>query len=283
MYRAASRLLLGLAKNWMAGESLEDALVRTRFANSKGMGGIINLLGEHSKSPSAIQANTQEYSRMLKLVKQRGLRSSISVKPTQLGLIVSQSLFESNLEFLAKEALELGSFVWLDMESSHYTDSTLDAYLKLYERYKNLGVALQANLQRTSADLDRLIRARGRVRLVKGAYSEPSGIAFRSRKETDRRYLDLMRRLFAQSRDFAIATHDEKMIQEAVRLRRSGDAWFEFQMLLGIRNDLKPNLIRQGYVLNEYIPYGRDWLPYSLRRINERKRNIILLARSLFQ
>jgi proline dehydrogenase len=167
------------------------------------------------------------------------------------------------------------------MESIKFTEDTIAIYLELYEQYDMTGVAIQSYLRRSASDLLHIAEHDGKVRLVKGAYHEPEEHAFTSKDEVDANYVKLMKMLFESRIYFAIATHDSNMIEEAIRL--NNDAKFEFQMLMGIRDELKNDLVTKKFSVAEYIPYGSQWLPYSVRRIRERKRNLLLLARSLIQ
>jgi proline dehydrogenase len=182
---------------------------------------------------------------------------------------------------LADKAKKLGQFVWMDMESVRFAEDTIAIYLELYERYNMTGVAIQSYLRRSASDLLHIAEHGGKVRLVKGAYHELEEHAFSTKEEVDANYAKLMKMLFESGNYFAIATHDSNMIEEAIRLNKNSK--FEFQMLMGIRDELKNDLVAKKFAVAEYIPYGGQWLPYSVRRIRERKRNLLLLARSLIQ
>jgi len=169
------------------------------------------------------------------------------------------------------------------MESSEHTDETIELYSSFFPKYERLGIALQANLKRTEDDLNYLIEIGAKIRLVKGAYRERSDIAFRSRENVDKNYIKLMTKLFKKGNEFAIATHDEKIIKNAKRLSKKYPRKFEFEFLKGIREEIKTDLTKKKFVVSEYIPYGTDWLAYSVRRIKERRRNILLLGSSLIQ
>jgi proline dehydrogenase len=169
------------------------------------------------------------------------------------------------------------------MESSDHTDETIEIYQNLFSRYERLGMALQANLMRTENDLVDLITMGAKIRLVKGAYRENPKVAYKSKNEIGQNYLKLMGLLFRKSNEFGIATHDSAMIENAVKLSKKYERRFEFQMLRGIRDGLKPRLVSSGFGVSEYVPYGTNWLPYSIRRLKERKRNILLLGSSFIQ
>ncbi|HEU4984910.1 MAG TPA: proline dehydrogenase family protein, partial [Nitrososphaera sp.] len=179
-----------------------------------------------------------------------------------------------------KKASELGQFLWIDMESAKFTEDTITIYLEVLKDHPMTGVAIQAYLRRSGADILHIIEHGGKVRLVKGAYHEPEEHAFATTEEVDRNYSHLLKMLAEGGRFFAVATHDDRLVNEAINLHADN---CEFQMLMGIRDELKSRLIARGLPVSEYIPYGSQWLPYSVRRLRERKRNLLLLARSLVQ
>jgi len=277
----AERLLYRVAKRWIAGYQLEDAIKAAQNANARKLPVILNRLGEHTPDSRLIEEYTQEYLRLLDAINEQGVDGTISVKPSQLGLAVDPVLFRSNLGRILERAERRKRFVWLDMENSPYTEATLKVYTELLADHHDLGVCLQANLKRTQKDLQNLVTNSGKIRLVKGAYPEDASIAYKKRSSIDSNYKQLMEMLFKAGNDFAIATHDTRLIEEAERLSKENKKQFEFAMLKGIRDDLKEKLISQGYQVSEYIPYGPEWYNYSKRRIRERKRNILLLARSI--
>jgi proline dehydrogenase len=286
------RLLLRLVKKWTAGDDMEGALMAARSSNMKGQKAIINYLGEDHAEVERIRRNMKEYSILLERLYSDKIDGCISVKPSQLGLSVSYDLCLKNLKTLNKSATEFGGFTWIDMESSKYTDDTLMLYLELLRYQHNIGVALQSVLRRTPSDLLHLLEVGSKVRLVKGAYHENEHIAFTSREEVNANYIKLLGMLFGSNYvnnntiEFAIATHDSKLIEYTVRLWKNskiGIKNFEFEFLKGIRDELKRDLVEKGFRVAEYIPYGDEWLPYSVRRLIERKRNLLLLARSLVQ
>lgn len=176
------------------------------------------------------------------------------------------------------------NWLWVDMEGSSFTDKTIDVYKKVYSKYPNTGIAIQANLKRSESDLRNLITIGARVRLVKGAYNESPSIALKNKKEISENYSKLMKMLFLQKERnfFAVATHDSRLILEAQALSKENNSNFEFEMLMGVRDKLKLELVQEKYQVREYIPYGPEWFPYSMRRLREKKSNIFLLARSLF-
>lgn len=256
-------------------------MIAARNANERKINAIINRLGEHTPDRSLIQEYVDEYLRLLEAIQGENVQATISIKPSQIGLAAEISLYRDNLLKILAMAEEEGRFVWIDMENSPYTESTVEVYRELLGAHKDLGLCLQANMRRSENDLKALLPRGGKIRLVKGAYPENGEVAFKRRSELNANYLRLMHLLFEQSGFFAIGTHDEKMITEAEKLSRDHNANFEFQLLKGIRDDLKSRLLADGFRVSEYIPYGPEWYNYSKRRMRERKRNILLLIRSI--
>ncbi len=277
------KILFGVAKQWIAGNTIDEALAAAKNSYKNGMSVIINRLGEYHTSKQLIERTIDEYKTVMSSFRKWKVSGGISVKPTQIGLSRSKKECLQNFEILIKTAFSSQSFVWVDMESTDHTDETIEIYQKLFTRYERLGMALQANLTRTENDLDDLLSTGAKIRLVKGAYREDSKVAFKSKEKVDQNFVKLMRVLFENGNEFGIATHDSKMIEQAIILSKKHECKFEFQMLRGIRDELKPDLVKKGFALSEYIPYGTNWLPYSIRRLKERKRNILLLGSSFVQ
>jgi proline dehydrogenase len=274
-------LLLRIAKHWIAGENYEDALKRAEQSNAQKILGIVNLLGEDITAREEASAATQEYLEILKVIAARKIRTCISLKPTQLGLGIDTSFYKENLGTVVSTAESLSNFVWVDMEGSQYTADTVDSYLELAKKFDNVGLAIQAYLKRSEEDVKRILDVNGKIRLCKGAYNESAEIVFKKRDDINHNYSKLMRLIFERGRGFAVATHDEKLIQEAITLSNTHHTDFEFEMLMGIRDKKKLELAQMGYRVSEYIPFGKSWWAYSTRRITEHKSNIFLLARSL--
>jgi proline dehydrogenase len=295
-YLLMERLLLKLVKKWAAGDDMEDAITAAKGCNMKGQKAIMNYLGEDYTEEERIIQTAKEYSNLLERLYLDKIDGCISVKPSQLGLSVSYELCLKNFKALTKRAEEFGRFIWIDMESSKYTCDTLILYLDLFSKYRDIGVVLQSALRRSASDLLHLIEAGGKVRLVKGAYHENERIAFTSHGEINTNYIKLLDILFVcndisnnggnNALKFAVATHDSKLIEYTIRLWKTSKIHiksFEFEFLKGIRDELKKHLVEEGFRVAEYIPYGDEWLQYSVRRLRERKRNLFLLARSLVQ
>jgi proline dehydrogenase len=276
-------LLLRFARQWVAGERMEDALRVAKDANARGMDALVNHLGEHYRERAPVEATRAEYLRLLDAMRSDGVRGTVSLKPTQFGVLIDKGYALSQMLPVLDATKADGRVLWLDMEHTGTTDDTLWIGERLLERYDRVGICVQANLKRTSADLERLIRDRARIRLVKGAYKETEDIAFRSRSEVDRAYLEHLETLFTKARDFAVGSHDGRMISRALELGRQHPTPFEFAMLQGVRDPMKADLVRQGYRVSEYIPYGPNWLPYFSRRLRERPRNIVTMARSFVE
>lgn len=277
------KVLFKIAKQWIAGNTADDALTSAKNAYQLGRHAIINKLGEYNTSKKQILSTIDEYQKIINSFRKWNIRGAISVKPTQIGLSISQKECCRNFEKIVQEARDAHVFVWLDMESADHTDETIEIYNAFFSKYERLGIALQANLKRTEDDLNDLLGIGAKIRLVKGAYREKTSIAFKSKEDVDKNYVKLMNILFKKCNEFAIASHDGKIIRKAQNLSKKYPKKFEFQMLKGIREELKSDLIKKKFVVSDYIPYGVNWLPYSIRRIKERKRNILLLGSSLIQ
>ncbi|MFL6365383.1 MAG: proline dehydrogenase family protein [Nitrososphaeraceae archaeon] len=290
------RLLTRLVKKWAAGQDMEDALIAAKSCNMKGQKAILNYLGEDNTEEERINRTTKEYSDLLERLHADQIDGCISVKPSQLGLCISYELCLKKLKAIINGAMKFRVFVWIDMESSKYTDDTLMLYLELFAHYPEIGVVLQSALRRSASDLLHLMEVGAKVRLVKGAYHENEQIAFVHHEEINANYIKLLEMLFSRNYmnnnevdnalKFAVATHDSKLIEYAIKLSKTakiGIKNFEFEFLKGIRDELKSELVEEGFRVAEYIPYGDEWLPYSVRRLSERKRNLFLLARSLVQ
>ena len=277
------KVLFKIAKHWIAGDTVDDALIAAKSAYSLRRHAIINKLGEYHTSKKQIKVVLEEYQKIVNSFRKWKIRGAIAVKPTQIGLSISQKECNRNFEKIIQKARNAHVFVWLDMESSEHTDKTIEIYHTFFSKYERLGIALQANLKRTENDLNDLIGVGAKIRLVKGAYKEKANISFKTKKDVDNNFIKLMKILFKKGNEFAIASHDTKIIQKAQSLSKKYPRKFEFQFLKGIREEFKSDLVKKKFVVSEYIPYGVNWLPYSIRRIKERKRNILLLGSSLIQ
>jgi proline dehydrogenase len=282
------RLLFRVSKQWIAGYTAQEALFAAQDSNNSGMFPILNYLGEEVKDEARIDRTVSEYMIIINLLNSSKVSGAISIKPTQIGLAIDNNLLLKNLRRISEYALRKCVFVWIDMEAYQYVENTLSTYLNVLKINKQVGIVIQAYLKRSFSDLMHLMEQTAHVRLVKGAYTDDETKAYRSDPEIDKNFYTLMEFIFSHrsvTGTIAIATHDSKLIEKAILLSQQSDSRqnLQFQMLRGIRNELKTRLIQRGYRVGEYIPYGETWLPYSIRRIRERKRNILLLARSLIQ
>lgn len=275
-----------LSARFVAGPTLDDALRVGRRINNEGIILTLDHLGESVTSLGEAAQARDVYLRALTAIHEHGVRGNVSLKLTQFGLDLSADACRANVAQLVERAASLTGFVRIDMESSEYTDRTLGLVEDLYTQYGSVGTVIQAYLYRSRKDIERLCARRIRVRLCKGAYLEPASVAFARKADVDRNYLDLMRLLLDQSDQPAIATHDERIIDQtkAYAARKGiGRDRFEFQMLYGIRRDLQRRLVAEGYRLRLYVPFGKAWYPYLMRRLAERPANLFFLARHFFR
>ena len=278
-----NRLARGMARRFVAGETLEEALATIRELNAKGITATLDLLGESVTNEREARAARDEYLRMLDSIQERGLDANVSLKLTAMGLDISEDLCASIMHDVLERAQGYGTFVRIDMESSDYTERTLRLFdERLYPAYKgHVGVVLQSYLYRTMADVERANALGARVRLCKGAYKEPASVAFQEKADVDRNYVKCMHELMKHGNYPGLATHDPKMIDEAKRFAAAegiAKDRFEFQMLYGIRRDLQEQLVREGYRMRVYIPYGTQWYPYLMRRLAERPANLVFIT-----
>ena len=283
------RLLFKVSKRWIAGYSNNDAMIEAKKSNHNGMSALLNYLGEGYVEKSQIDRSVTEYITLLDLLKSNDIRGSVSVKPTQIGLSVGYDKCLENFRKISEKAIQSGHFMWIDIESSIFVEDTLSIYLEILRKNRDTGVAIQSYLKRSHSDLLHLMEHSANLRIVKGAYSEEKDKAYQSNNEINQNFSALMKLVLEESvydGIVAIATHDSKLIQEALVLSWKGSERvknLQFQLLKGIRDELKLQLVTNGYLVLEYIPYGEKWLQYSIRRIKERKRNVFLLARSLIE
>ena len=274
------------ARRFIAGETAAEAIAAARQLEHQGLTVTLDLLGEGVASIEDATTATRAYAEVIAEVERAGVGRNLSIKLTQLGLSVDRATCVDNLRRILDVATPGGFFVRIDMENSPYTDATLDVFETVWKiGYRNVGVVVQSYLRRSAADVERLNAMGARVRLVKGAYREPSDVAFQKKTEVDAAFLELMRMLLAKGTYPAIATHDPAMI-EATRAfaaeRHLPRDKFEFQMLYGIRRDLQASLSADGYPFRVYVPFGREWFPYFMRRLGERPANVGFVLRSLF-
>src|SRR5208337_1554082 len=249
-------VLLRLAKRWISGVDLDSALADAKKANLRGMGAVVNFLGEEIRDPAIAESHTAEYLRLQQRISEDGIHGFASVKLTQLGLGADDAGAVERFERIAANSEKFNQALWIDMEGSPFTERTLSIYLAALRKHRKLGIVLQAYLRRSESDLPRLLDAGAKVRLVKGAYRESREVVYPSRKEVSGSFSRLMRMLFDRGEGFAIATHDSALVEEAKKLAESKQVNFEFEMLKGIRDELKADLVKSGYRVSEYLPYG---------------------------
>lgn len=271
-----------LTRRFVAGETLEDELtVCARLAARKTFS-TLDHLGENVTSLAEAAASRDAYLDALGEIERRNLPSTVSIKLTQFGLDLSPEACLENVQALSIRAAAIGSRVEIDMESSEYTDRTL----QVVEKIGTARAVVQAYLYRSATDIERLNALKIPVRLCKGAYNEPAAVAFPAKRDVDQSYLKLMKLLLDKGTYPAIASHDETILGEAFRYARERKIppdRFEFQMLYGIRNDLQQRIIDLGYHLRVYVPYGVAWYPYFMRRLAERPANALFLAKNVFK
>jgi len=292
--RAATDLAAAqrVARRFVAGETLEDALRVIRSLNAKGMRVTLDHLGENVTSAGTARQAAESYVIALRTIAAEQVDANVSLKLTQMGLDVDADLCRENLEHILTVAAETDNFVRMDMEGSPYTQRTLDLYDALRDAgFDNVGVVIQAYLYRSEGDIQRLIERGAAVRLCKGAYDERPIVAYPRKRDVDANYVRLMKMLVgsrARERGVraAIATHDENMIratQSCLREQGLPKDSVEFQMLYGVRPALQEQLAAAGYPFRVYVPYGTEWYPYFMRRLGERPANVIFLAKNYFR
>jgi proline dehydrogenase len=271
------------ANRFVAGETLDTALAAVARLNARGITASLDLLGESVNNEAEARAAGQQYIAMLDRIHERKANANVSVKLTAMGLDISEELCVAIMHKILQRARDYGTFVRIDMESSEYTQRTLDLFeQRLYPAYReNVGLVLQSYLYRTFADVQHANLRKARVRICKGAYKEPEGVAFPDKKDVDSNYIKCMQELLLKGIYPGIATHDESIIKEAKRFAKANDIAaerFEFQMLYGVRRDLQDRLARDGYRMRVYVPFGTQWYPYLMRRLAERPANVAFLA-----
>jgi proline dehydrogenase len=273
------------ARRFIAGESVTEAIAAARVLEQQGLTVTLDLLGESVSSSEEAAAATRSYADAMAEIDAAGVGRNISLKLTQLGLEVDRATCIDNLRRVLDRATAGNFFVRIDMENSPFTEQTLDVLETVWQiGYRNVGTVIQSYLRRSMKDVERLNAMGVRIRLVKGAYREPREVAYQQKAEVDAAFIELMRVLLRQGTYPAIATHDPAMIEAttsfAAQERIAKDA-FEFQMLYGIRRDLQASLSRQGYPFRVYVPFGKEWFPYFMRRLGERPANVGFVLRSL--
>jgi proline dehydrogenase len=283
-----NKLAKNMANRFVAGETLDTALAAVARLNARGITASLDLLGESVHNEEEARASGEGYVTMLDRIYERKADANVSVKLTAMGLDISEDLCVAIMHKILQRAREYQTFVRIDMESSEYTQRTLDLFeQRLYPAYReNVGIVLQSYLYRTFADVERANLLKARVRLCKGAYKEPETVAYPNKKDVDANYVRCMHELMLKGNYPGIATHDEAIIKEAKRFAKENQiatSRFEFQMLYGVRRDLQDQLVREGYRMRVYVPFGTQWYPYLMRRLAERPANVAFLTGSVFK
>lgn len=282
---ALKRLLSGpltrpLVSRFVAGENIDAAIAAVRQLNTQGMQATLDFLGESVHTGEAASAAALQYIALLHGINSAQADSNVSLKLTQMGLDVDAGLCQRNVERIVAQAQAFNNFVRIDMEDSHHTQQSLDLFQSIYAKYTNVGIVIQAYLYRSEEDIRLLNQLGARVRLCKGAYNEPAEVAFPQKQDTDSNFVKLMQLLLSEGNYPGIATHDENMISATISYAQqhgiSADR-FEFQMLYGVRRDLQARIVRDGYRLRVYVPYGQEWYPYLMRRMAERPANLVFI------
>jgi proline dehydrogenase len=275
-----------MARRFVPGEDLDPTIEAARTCNRAGMTASLNHLGENELTREDAERARASYTEALDRIAKEGVEANVSLKLTHLGLDLGGEFCAEQLRIVTRRAEELRNFVRVDMEGSAYTDRTLRIVKQARAESAAVGTVIQAYLYRSEEDVRDLLSIGCRIRLVKGAYKEPSRIAFRRMKDVDANFVKLMKILLPSGTYHALATHDPKMIEAAIRFAAEQNITkdkFEFQMLYGIRTDLQNRLVRQGYRVRVYIPYGQDWFPYFMRRLAERPANLLFFAKNLLR
>ena len=285
--RYGMRRSSSFARRFIAGESVAEAIEAARQIEQQGLLVTLDLLGESVATSDEAAVATKGYLDAVAVIERAGIGRNISLKLTQLGLDVDRATCIDNLRRILDTSSKSGFFVRIDMENSPYTDLTLEVLETVWNiGYRNVGTVIQSYLKRSPGDVDRLNALGVRVRLVKGAYNEPREVAYQQKSEVDASFVELMRVLLRAGTYPAIATHDPEMIKAtttfAAQQQISKDK-FEFQMLYGIRRDLQAELSSAGYPFRVYVPFGKEWFPYFMRRLGERPANVGFVVRSLLR
>ncbi len=287
-FAAHFRLFKKLTTRFVAGETIDEAVAAIRELNAEGCTASFDHLQESVDSPAEAEAEIKEYLEILARIDETGIKSNVSIKLTQFGLELDPELAYTNARVVVADAARRGNFVRVDMEASSVTQVTIDIFKRLRAEFglNDVGIVLQSYLRRTYNDAQELVKLPARIRICKGAYNEPPEVAFPDKKDTDENYIRVMQLLLSSGIYHGIATHDPKMIDATVEFAKRegiGKEAFEFQMLYGVRRDLQRQLAKDGYNMRVYVPYGKHWYPYFMRRLAERPANIWFVLKNLFK
>ena len=277
-----------LTTRFIAGENIDEAVAAIKDVNTRGCTATFDHLNESVTGTAETEAEVREYQDVLARIDESGIDSNVSIKLTQFGLEIDPELAFRNARRVVTDAVRRGNFVRVDMEGSNVTQSTIDCFKRMRDEFglNDVGVALQSYLYRTMDDARALLKIPARIRICKGAYHEPPDVAYPNKKDVDDNYVRVMQLLLASGVYHGIATHDPKMIDATVEFAQRegiGKEQFEFQMLYGIRRDLQEQLAGDGYRMRVYVPYGKHWYPYFMRRLAERPANIWFVMKNMFK
>jgi len=278
-----------MSSRFVAGMTLEDVIRSAEALQQLGIASTLDSLGENVSSPQEAQNSADIYHRLLDAIQTRKLNANVSVKLTQMGMDLDQGLAEEIVAGLVEHAVAADTFVRVDMEGSEYTQATIDMVRRLHALPGNrghVGIVIQAYLYRSEQDIQKLASEGIRIRLCKGAYKEPGNLAFPEKKDVDANFIKLTQNLLTSGIYHGIATHDEHMIAAAknfVRERGISPETFEFQMLYGVRRDLQKALVKEGFKMRVYVPFGTEWYPYFMRRLAERPANALFIAKNMLK
>jgi proline dehydrogenase len=277
-----------LTTRFVAGEDIDQAVEAIRAINATGATASFDHLNEGVTRADETEGEVREYKQILARIDEAGIKSNVSIKLTQFGLEIDPELCYRNARAVVVEAQRRGNFVRVDMEQSAVTQATIDIFKRLRAEFdlNTVGIVLQSYLRRTAADVQDILKIPARIRLCKGAYNEPPEVAFPDKKDVDANYVAQMKILLSSGVYHGIATHDERMIEATIdHARREGIAKeaFEFQMLYGVRRDLQVRLAREGYGMRVYVPYGKTWYPYFMRRLAERPANVWFIIKNMLK
>jgi proline dehydrogenase len=287
-FAARFGLFKKLTTRFIAGENIEEAVVAIRDLNAHGCSASFDHLNESVGSIAETENEVREYLDVLARIDETGIDSNVSIKLSQFGLEIDPELAYRNARRIVEDAARRGNFVRVDMEGSNVTQATIDLFKRLRGEFglNDVGIVLQSYLYRTMDDARDLLKIPARIRLCKGAYNEPPEVAYPSKKDVDGNYVRLMQLLLVSGVYHGIATHDPKMIETTIEFAQRegiGKEAFEFQMLYGIRRDLQVQLARDGYRMRVYVPYGKHWYPYFMRRLAERPANVWFVLRNMLK
>jgi proline dehydrogenase len=260
------------SKKYIAGETLQAAVDLVKKLNSKGIYATMDVLGESVKNKTESLEAKNQCLEVLEAIEKNKLMANLSIKPTQMGLAIDEQFAYEQILEIVKKAEEYKNFVRIDMEDSPFTDKTINLYKKIYEHHKNVGVVIQSYMRRAYDDVVALNKLGTNYRLCKGIYVEPPSIAYKSKQEVRDNYLKLLDKMFQDGNYVGIATHDKYLIDAAYKKIKDQNIpkdKFEFQMLLGVREDLRDKINNDGYKIRIYVPFGKDWYAYSVRRLKE--------------